>query len=106
MSLCASCVHRGHLPWVREAPFQVVHCVPHFLSLSNNLGNLLFARQTSSIIIQTGFRCSFERSESRCTQLGERTAPHLRCVWRVETLILAVKGIAATLRKNDRWVSE
>jgi hypothetical protein len=59
MSLCASCVHR-HLPWVREAPFQAVHCVPRFLSLSNNLGNLLFGRQTTPMVIQTGFRCSLD----------------------------------------------
>jgi len=33
------------LPWAREAYFQSVHSVSRFLSLSNNLGNLLFARQ-------------------------------------------------------------
>jgi hypothetical protein len=37
----------AHLPWACEAPFQTVHSVSHFLSLSNNLGNLLFARRTT-----------------------------------------------------------
>src|SRR6516225_7254554 len=37
----------GHVPWAREVPFQTVHSVSRFLSLSNNLGNLLFARRTT-----------------------------------------------------------
>jgi hypothetical protein len=40
----------GHaivLPWAREVPFQTVHSVSPFPGLSNNLGNLLFARRTT-----------------------------------------------------------
>jgi hypothetical protein len=40
----------GTLPWARGILFQKLHSVARFFNLSNNLGNLLFARQTS----QTG----------------------------------------------------
>ncbi len=33
----------GDLPWAREILFQTIHSTSRFLSLSNNLGNLLFA---------------------------------------------------------------
>jgi hypothetical protein len=35
------------LQWARESPFQLLYSVSSFFSLSNNLGNLLFARQTT-----------------------------------------------------------
>ena len=42
---------RAHLPWAREAPFQTVHSVSRFLCLSNNLGNLLFARRAIRMVV-------------------------------------------------------
>src|SRR5579872_4289377 len=40
-----------HLPWAHEASFQSVRSISRFLSLSNNLGNLLFARQTTLMAV-------------------------------------------------------
>jgi hypothetical protein len=42
--MCQLCA-RGHLPWAPWQPLQMHHPVSSFFSLSNNLGNLLFARQ-------------------------------------------------------------
>ena len=47
--VCQLCAAR--LPWAREVPFQTVHSVSRFLSLSNNLGNLLFARRTTPMVV-------------------------------------------------------
>jgi hypothetical protein len=47
--VCQLCAAR--LPWAREVLFQTVHSVSRFLSLSNNLGNLLFARRTTSMAV-------------------------------------------------------
>jgi hypothetical protein len=33
----AQCSLVAHLPWAREVPFQTIHSVSRFLSLSNNL---------------------------------------------------------------------
>jgi hypothetical protein len=41
----------AHMPWAREVLFQTFHPVSCFLSLSNNLGNLLFARRTTPMAV-------------------------------------------------------
>ena len=38
---------RALLPWAHEAPFQTLHSVSHVLIVSNKMGNLLFARETT-----------------------------------------------------------
>jgi hypothetical protein len=37
------------LQWARESPFQLLQSVSSFFSLSNSLGNLLFARQSTQV---------------------------------------------------------
>jgi hypothetical protein len=54
-----SCRGVSHLPWEREAPFQTVHSVSRVLSLSNNLGNLLFAQGTTPIVLSRGVLIRF-----------------------------------------------
>jgi len=76
----ASCVH-DHLPWAREVPFQTVHSVSRFLSLSNNLGNLLFARQTTPMVVSgQGFDTVLIQRKGRCAPAGWTAADSLQSV--------------------------
>jgi hypothetical protein len=47
------------LQWAREILFQTVHSVSRFFSLSNNLGNLLFARRTTPMPVSDGLLIQF-----------------------------------------------
>jgi len=53
--VCQLCAAR--LPWAREVPFQTVRSVSCFLTLSNNLGHLLFARRTTPMIVSDTVAC-------------------------------------------------
>ncbi len=65
-----------HLPWAREVPFRTVHSVSRFLSLSNNLGNLLFARRTTPTVVSDRI---FIQRKSRWT--SPRSAPAANSRW-------------------------
>jgi hypothetical protein len=41
----------NYLPRAREAPFRKVHSVSRFLSLSNNMGNLVFVRRATPMAV-------------------------------------------------------
>ena len=56
------------LPWAREVPFQTVNSVSCFFSLSNNLGNLLLARQP--VVSDTGGQRCWIASD-RVERVGE-----------------------------------
>jgi hypothetical protein len=45
----------GDLPWAREVLFQTIHSASRFLSLSNNLGNLLLAPTDNPMAASDGF---------------------------------------------------
>ncbi len=48
-----------HLSWARGSSFQLLYSVSSFFSLSNNLGNLLFARQSTQVASTDGVMDSF-----------------------------------------------
>lgn len=47
------------LQWARESPIQLLQSVSTFFSLSNSLGNLLFARQTTQVASTDGILAQF-----------------------------------------------
>jgi hypothetical protein len=56
-SVCELCA--GLVRWAREVSFQTVHSVSCCFSLSNNLGNLLFARRTTPMVSSDGLLIRF-----------------------------------------------
>ncbi len=55
--VCQLCAAR--IPWAREILFQTVHSLSRFFSLSNNFGNLLFARRTTPMPVSDGLLMQF-----------------------------------------------
>ena len=61
-SMC-SWTQLAHLPWARGSSFQLLYSVSFFFSLSNNLGNLLFARQSTRVASIDGVMGQFWLSQ-------------------------------------------
>jgi len=66
----------GHLPWARGSPVQELHSVSLVFSLSNNLGNLLFARQATQVTSAVGVLEQFWLSRRADAHFASPVAAH------------------------------